>query len=139
MRTALALLLLVLATASPADARTVKIYSYPVDQTWPAALRFLRVDEGCKIVEKDAEAGYVLFELADGGRTYAGSLELARVKDDDGRPSTKGIVNVAQRPTYVEQGLLDRLEAKLRDELGEPPDPPAAPPPPAKGKKEPKR
>ncbi|MBI4508189.1 MAG: hypothetical protein HY698_01050 [Deltaproteobacteria bacterium] len=99
---------------------------HPYDQVWPAALRFLRLDERCKIVERDGEAGYILFELTDRKKVFTGAMELVRVKDDKGRAFTKLIVNIPDRPVYSEEGLLSRLEQKLRDEIGPPPRPKTA-------------
>ena len=97
---------------------------------WPAALRFLRIDEGHKLVEKDGEAGYVIFDLSDDGKSFRGSLELIRV-EDDGRPGVRIVVHIEDRPSYMESGLLRRLLAKLRTELGAPAPirPPAKPAP----------
>lgn len=115
-----------------AEARTARIYSYPLEQVWPAALRFLRLDEGGTIVEKDAEAGYVVFELAPEGHDepksrIVGTLELARTQDDDGRQATKALLHLRNRPSYREQAMLERLARKLLDELGDPADPPSPP------------
>ncbi len=52
---------------SLATARSEKTLAYPRDQVWPTAVRFLVVDERVKVLEKDADAGYVLFELRDEG------------------------------------------------------------------------
>jgi hypothetical protein len=73
-----------------------------------------------------------VFELVDDGKTYQGSFEVARVRDDDGRDASRLVVRIQDRPAYMEQGLIDRFGVKLREELGDPPDPP---PPPKKNKK----
>jgi len=98
---------------------------------FPAAVRFLRIDAGLTIVEKDAETGYVLFDLAEDGRVFRGALELVRIRDDDGHPGVRLVIRVADRPTYTETGLLNRLVYKLQREIRESPP---APEPPAKGK-----
>jgi hypothetical protein len=122
----------VLLAASGADAKTLSTVSYPYDQVFPGAVRFLRIDERMTIVEKDRDAGYIVFELVDDGKTYQGSFEVARVRDDDGRDASRLVVRIQDRPAYMEQGLIDRFGVKLREELGDPPDPP---PPPKKNKK----
>jgi len=88
------------------------------------------VNESIKIVEKDPEAGYVLFELRDDKKTFQGQMELVRVKDDEERRATRVLVKLVDRPSYMEEGLLERLGDKLREELGDPPAPPPPPPPP---------
>src|SRR5690606_21975579 len=73
------LALLAVLWPQPAAAKSQKKLRYTYEQVWPAALRFLRVDEGFTIVEKDAEAGYVLFEVAEDGKRFRGSLEIVRI------------------------------------------------------------
>ena len=78
-----------------------------------------------------------LFELTDAKKTYRGSAELQQTTDSDGRSSTRVWVKIVDRPSYMEEAILDRLETKLRDELGDPlppPEPPAPPPPAADDK-----
>jgi len=124
------LLCLALLVTQPAiaDARSEKTVGWTAARVFPAAVRFLRVDEGVTIVEKDAEAGYVMFELTDEGQTFPGALELVAL--DDGK--LRLVLRIEDRPDYMEVGMLDRLERKLRDELGPPPrtDKPKAPKPP---------
>jgi hypothetical protein len=124
-----------LAVASPAWARSEKTLAYPRDQAWPAAVRFLRVDERLKIVEKDADAGYVLFELADEGKTFRGSLEVITVQQD-GQTQVRFVIQIEDRPSWIEIAMLKRLERKLKVELGSP-APPPTPKPPAEPPKDP--
>ena len=91
-------------------------------------MRFLRVDLKLKIIEKDPDAGYVLFELIDDGKPFQGALQLSRAKDTDRREATRLGLKISGRPSYVEDELLLKLERKLKEELG---DPAPAPPPPA--------
>jgi hypothetical protein len=116
------------AAAGVAWARSEKTVAYTFDRVWPAAVRFLRVDERLKIVEKDADAGYVLFELREEGKVFPGALELIR-GEEEGRPVVRLAVKIEDRPDYVESAMLGRLERKLREELGAPTP---APPRPAK-------
>ena len=105
--------------AAPADARTERPLGWTAAQVYPTALRFLVVDEGVKIVEKDAEIGYVLFDLTDEKKVFRGALELIPVENDP--PTVRLVLRIEDRPEYMEVGMLDRLERKLRDELGPPP------------------
>jgi hypothetical protein len=112
-------------SAGPAAARAEKTLAYPRDQAWPTAVRFLAVDEHVKITEKDGDAGYVMFELRDDGKTYRGSLEIVSLVRD-GRTVVRFVLQIADRPSWLEIAMLGRLEAKLRVELGSPaPDPDA--------------
>jgi len=102
-----------------ANARSEKSLAYPRSDAWATSVRFLRIDEHLKIIEKDAEAGYVLFEFQEEKKTFRGSLELIEVVKD-GRRLVRFVVAIEDRPSWVEIGLLNRLERKLRTELGTP-------------------
>lgn len=115
---------LLVAFAAPAAAKTSRRASYDYERVWPAAVRFLRIDEGLKLVEKDADAGYVLFELEEEGKTFRGALEIIRRKDSVGRDAVELVLHIEDRPSYMEYGILDRLMDKLRTELGQPKRPP---------------
>ena len=128
----LVLSLALLVASSPAWARSEKTLAYPRDQAWSASVRFLRVDEQLKIIEKDADAGYVLFELQAENKVFRGSLELITVTEDE-RPSLKFVIQIQDRPSWVEGAMLTRLVRKLHVELGDP-----SPPPTPKPKEEPK-
>jgi hypothetical protein len=121
-------LAVLLAASAPAHARSERTLAYPRDQAWPTAVRFIRVDEGLKITEKDGDAGYVLFELHEEKRTFRGSLEVIDV-EQDGRRAVRFVIQIEDRPAWIEVEMLDRLEHKLRAELGSPaPAPPPKPP-----------
>ncbi|HSR98141.1 MAG TPA: hypothetical protein VLM79_13875 [Kofleriaceae bacterium] len=125
--------------AAPAWARSEKTLAYQRAEVWSAAVRFLVVDEHVKVTEKDAEAGYVLFELRDDGKLFRGSLEVMTLVRD-GRSVVRFVLQIADRPSWLEIAMLTRLETKLRAELGSPspaPSPPAKPEPPAKDEPKP--
>ena len=95
-RVALALSLVgMMLVVGAALARSSSALPYPFEEVWPTAIRFLRVDRGATLREKDSESGYVLFDLPEGGKTYKGSLELIRITDPEGRDATR----VASRPS----------------------------------------
>ena len=129
------ILLALVLLASNAYARSERTLAYPRPDAWATALRWVRVDEKLKLVEKDADAGYVLFELHEEGKTFRGSLEVIEVVKD-GRHVVRFVINVEDRPTYIEVEMLNRLERKLRAELGAPA--PAPTPPKDDKKDEPK-
>ncbi len=126
---------MLLALCGVAHARSEKTLAYPRDQAWPAAVRFIRVDERLKVIEKDAEAGYVLFEMTEEKKTFRGSLEVIDTVKD-GRHVVRFVMTIEDRPSWLEIELLNRLERKLKAELGSPspaPDKPKdEPKPPAK-------
>jgi hypothetical protein len=129
----LAVMLFLGGVASSASARRQCELRYPFERIWNTALRMVRVDMRMTVTERDADAGFLLFDYVDHGKRYPGSIELLR--GDGGRaPATKVVVQVQGMPTYVEQMLLDKLTAKLRAELGDPvvpsePVPPRKPDP----------
>lgn len=120
------LLCLLLATSS-AYARSEKTLAYPRDPAWSAAVRFIRVNAGLKVIEKDNEAGYVIFEFKEDKKTFRGSLEMIETVKD-GRKVLRFVMTIEDRPSWVEIELLTKLERKLRSELGAPaPSPTPAP------------
>lgn len=110
-----------------------RVISYPFDQVWPTAIRFLRVDRGFTLTDRDIEAGYVLFEFpVDNDRRGNGSLEMFRTEDSSGRPSVSVSISTGAGPIHMPNTLLDGLAAKVREERGQP-----APPPPKDSPKPP--
>jgi len=130
-----ALALTILLVGLSVEARTPVLVSYPISEVWPTAVRFLRVDKSYPIREKDDEAGYILFEYTDGNRPAKGSLEFIRTRDRQQRDSTRIVMSIPDQPRHVEQMVLDKLVAKIRDDRGLPAPPPPVksnPPPPSK-------
>jgi hypothetical protein len=132
-RVALALLLALIAAPPVAEARSQLTFGYRADQVFAASVRFLRVDEDATIVDKDADAGYVIFSYRSEGKTFRGALEVVAT-EKDGRAQVTVAITLTDRPDYLEATMLERLRRKLRAELGdEPPAPPPRPrPAPAK-------
>lgn len=85
----------------------------------------LRVDFDSPITEKDKDSGYFLFTYADAGKQIPGSVEVIKVMEN-GNESVRVVVQLPALPTYVEQMMLDRLNRKLGQEYGQPPQKPAA-------------
>jgi hypothetical protein len=102
---------------SPAQARTEARTQYTKAQTFSGALRYLRVDLGYEVTEKDPEAAYVLFQFVPAGKQEptTGSFEIIR-----SGAQTRLFVQLAQLPSYYEAVLRDGLLRKLREEYGEP-------------------
>ena len=112
-------------TATVAHAKSSRTTNYTYKQVWPTAIRLLRVDRGLTVIEKDAEAGYVLFEMTENNKTFRGALELVRVQASSGRPQIRVVVRIKDRPSYLEVAILQHLKRKLREEYG--PEPPYTP------------
>jgi hypothetical protein len=111
-----------------AGARLQQDHAYRYEQVWSAAIRVIRVDYGCTIVERDEETGFFTFEWREGNRTYPGSMEVIRVRVDN-QDQVRVVAQVPQMPTYVERMILDRLARKLIEDYGEPQRPPPRPRP----------
>jgi hypothetical protein len=117
------------------EARKQGEYRYPFDRVWNTALRMVRVDMRLPVTDRDAEAGYLLFDYMDHGRRFPGSIELVKRERND-QPVITAVIQVQGMPSYVEQMMLDKLEKKLKDEVGEPLEPKK---PPAEKPKEPEK
>jgi hypothetical protein len=120
--------------ASQASARKQDEYHYPFERVWNTALRLVRVDMRMAVTDRDQDAGYLLFDYVDHGKRFPGSFELVKGERNQ-RPYVTAVVQVPGMPSYVEQMLLDKLEKKLKAELGDemqPPPPPAKPEEPKK-------
>jgi hypothetical protein len=113
-----------LAAGPDAWARTLAVAPYPIADVWPSAVRFLRVDRGFPVREKDDEAGYILFDYADGPKPCKASMEFIRAVDPEGRDATRVAISIPDLPRRYEQMLMDRLIAKVRDDRGPPAPPP---------------
>jgi len=117
---------LALAVERPALARTETEVSYTREQTFSAALRYLRVDLAYEVTEKDPDAAYLLFNFSDPElqrKNGHGSIEM--VQRDR---IVRIFVNLPELPSYREELLKRGLLEKLRTEYGEPPAAPPAEP-----------
>lgn len=114
----------------PAGARVAAESGYSKAQTYSGALRYLRVDLGYEVLEKDPDAAYLVFRYLPPGQpksTSTGTLEV--VDRGDG---VRVFVRLPSMPEYHEVVLRDGLMKKLRDEYGVPPQKkPAAKPAPS--------
>ena len=109
----------VLLSPATGQAKKTADFRHTYDQVWGAAIRMIRVDQGYAIKDRDQGVGYFLFDYRDDGRTYPGSVELVRIKDQGGG-SIRAVVQIPAMPSYIERMLLDKLTRKLVDEYGEP-------------------
>ncbi len=109
---------LVLFLSSTATARIEEPLDYTKAQSFSTALRFLRVDNGYKVVEQDLDSGYMLFEypVRNSSSVTSGSIEVV-----DRGDSVALVIQLPQMPRYHERHLADGLLKKLRADYGEPP------------------
>jgi hypothetical protein len=117
---------LVLCTHS-ATARVGGACEYSKAQTYSGALRYLRVDLGFEVTERDPDAAYLIFRYQLPGQGKATATGTVEIVDADGH--VKLFVQIPTMPEYHERVLRDGLVKKLHDEYGEPAH---KPPPPEK-------
>jgi hypothetical protein len=114
---AAALLVSTLFVESTGLARADADTYYTLAQAFGASLRYLRVDLGFEVTEKDPEAAYLLFKYrmpGDPKREVPGAIELVKI---DKR--VRIFVKIPQMPQLHEQLLRDGLLRKLSQEYGE--------------------
>ena len=91
---------------------------YSLQQTFSAALRLLRIDNGFVVTERDPDAAYIMFlyESRDGSaRTSPGAIEMVPSEN-----STRVIIRLPQMPRYHEDVLLNSLKRKLEADYNSP-------------------
>jgi len=115
---ALGMIVLALTRAPDANASVAYTSPYTFEQTFGTGLRLLHVDMGFKILEKDKESGFILFEYTSpesGNKPCNGSMELVDAKD-----GVHVAVQIPQMPQYHERMIIDQLAKKLASEHGTP-------------------
>ncbi len=103
-----------------ADARVDASSAYSKAQTYSGALRYVRVDLGYEVIEKDPEAAYLIFKYAPMGGSK-GSVVTGTLEVIDAGESVRLFVNLPRMPEYHERLFRDGLLKKLREEYGAPP------------------
>ena len=107
-----------LTRAPDANASVAYRSPYTFEQTFGSGLRLLRVDLGFKILEKDRDLGYIMFEYTSpesGKKTYNGSMEVVDAKD-----GVHVAVQIPDMPQYHESMIVEQLQKKLVSEHGQP-------------------
>lgn len=128
-----------------ASARATLDVSLPLERAFSAALRFVRVDRGCTVTDKDADAAFVVFECGETKKSR-GTIELFHQGDgqsDSKRDGKRGDgrtlriqVALPDEPHYAELRFLELFERKLKEDYGSiapapvrPKNPPPSAPP----------
>jgi hypothetical protein len=115
-----------------ASARTLAEVPYTRAQTFSAALRYLRVDLGYEVTEKDADAAYLLFAYTTSDRKSEGARGAIEVIQRE--HGVRVFVSLPQLPSYHEEVLKQGLVRKLVAEYGEPEKEREKPPAPDRNK-----
>ena len=111
-------MLLALGVGGSAEARVTGDSGYTKAQTYSAALRFLRVDRGYEVLERDPDAAYLIFRYEPPGQPKApttGTVEVVETGE-----KVRIFVQIPQMPEYHERVLRDGLMRKLLEEYGVP-------------------
>lgn len=116
----------------PARADEKRALRYPYSWVMKASVRLIKIDLECPIEEVDKETGFILFRYTYEGVESPASIELSDLSSDDNGYLVNSRVMMSKLPSWVEADLLDQLEAKLKDEYGDPPKPKKKPEPPVK-------
>lgn len=117
-----------LAVAESAGARVGADSHYTKVQTYSAALRYLRVDLGYEVIEKDPDAAYLIFRYGAPNQAKDATMGTVEIVATDSR--VKLFVQIPRMPEYHERVLRDGLLKKLREEYGAPPPKSEKKPPP---------
>lgn len=107
-----------LGLGGPAEARVTGDSGYTKAQTYSAALRFLRVDRGYEVLERDPDAAYLIFRYEPPGQPKShktGTVEVVETGE-----KVRIFVQIPQMPEYHERVLRDGLLRKLLEEYGVP-------------------
>jgi len=102
--------------ATGANARVEAESEYSKAQTYSAALRYLRVDKGFEVLEKDPDAAYLIFKYETPGSAKSSSNGTIEIVEAEAR--VKFLVQLPRMPEYHERVLKDGLLRKLREEYG---------------------
>lgn len=126
-----ALALALVLSAGGVGARVEADSEYTKAQTYSGALRYLRVDLGFEVVEKDSDAAYLVFRYEAPGQQKNESLGTVEIVDSG--EHVRVFVRIPRMPEYHERVLRDGLLRKLKDEYGPPLPRKPEPPPKAPG------
>jgi hypothetical protein len=107
--------LLVGLTPRPAAADAGAELRYTRTQIFSGALRYLRIDLGYEITEKDSDAAYLLFRYVPQGtkEPMFGAIEIVETSS-----AVRLSVKLPKLPSYHETVIRDGLVKKLRADYG---------------------
>jgi hypothetical protein len=118
------LICIVLLWVFAAEGRVQESCAYTRAQVFQSALRFIRVDNGFPLTEKDEASGYLLFEYptGEGSETTLASFEVIEQAS-----AVQFVVRIPKLAEHHERLLVRRFIDKLRSEYGDPPEQKPAP------------
>jgi hypothetical protein len=107
--------MLLLLVSSNVFARAQSEVPYSLAEAFSTAVRFVRVDKSCKVVDQDPNAAFVTFEYTDEGKLRKGSVEVWKTQKGASVQVTLG-----DEPHYMELRWVELIERKLKEERGTP-------------------
>ncbi|GAB4309292.1 MAG: hypothetical protein Kow0090_23100 [Myxococcota bacterium] len=122
MRRRLGAVILILAMLLPfstAMGKQTKKLSINYDQLWSGSIRYLRIDQGFEILDRDKEAGYIIFtfKFPKGKKTSRATMEfIVKGEEQDGKKKVDIQLKIDDGAEYLEIHLLDGLVEKLNKE-----------------------
>jgi hypothetical protein len=101
--------------SKPSHAIAKSDVGYSLPQVYSGALRYLRIDLGYEITERDPETAYLLFKYQAPGKHESsfGAIEMVKTRD-----RVRLVVRLPQLPNYHESVLRDGLIKKLQEDYG---------------------
>ncbi len=104
----------------PAQAKVRESISENYDNIWSAAVRFIRVDKDWKILDKDKDAGFIVFMYtSEQGEASRASIELMKDADNPDKAKAAFVIQVSipKSSSIQERMLITDLRAKIREEF----------------------
>ena len=96
-------------------ARSVVDSEYSLQQTFNGALRYLSIDLGYEVVERDKDAAYLLFRFESDEQKRRGAIEIIETK-----AGVQLVISLPDLPEYREDMMKAELMKKLRRDYGQP-------------------
>ncbi|MFH1434676.1 MAG: hypothetical protein ABIJ56_03065 [Pseudomonadota bacterium] len=106
----------------PAAAETKRKVTYPYTWVFNTAVRLLKIDLKCEVDEKNKESGYITFFYEYKKMKSYATMELVDSTNDDNGYRVIVRVVMDKFPSWVEVDVIDKLEEKIRDLYGSPPE-----------------
>ncbi len=107
----------VVAIPMTARAEVTKGYHLGYEQLFSAVCRYVRLDQGGTLVERDSEAGFVIFTWKRDreSKEVRGTFEFVR-RDGGDKPTIDLKLTISDAPKYIEEFFFDGLTKKLKKE-----------------------
>lgn len=106
------IIILLLLTGSIVLGSSNRTYNYSLKKVYSTLIRYIAVNRRDKILEKDIEGAYIIFQINDSGKTIEGSVEII----DRGKEKSQ-MKLYFKGAHYREVLFMKKFEKKLKEEL----------------------